>query len=318
MRGQGACGGDWAAIAVARRAIARGGSGWTKGCLFHCIWAARLSSTTRGEIHKTRGVGNLAQMTWRDAIAYILESSEQALHYKTIAEEIESKKLRTSLGATPANTVFALISSSIKSDGEKSPFIKTNPGIFMLRASVSEKNEKLKKEPILTEDTEEKKIVRCVGMYWHYDRVVWKSKPRLLGQQQSGAKEIGFSNQVGIYLLHDRSRVIYVGRSTDRPLGQRLFEHTRDRLNGRWDRFSWFGLKGVDNYGKLTEPTFEPTQTEIISLMEAILIEALEPPQNRKRGDDFSDIEYLQASDDEKTNQRQRALIEMLTKEIGG
>lgn len=33
--------------------------------------------------------------------------------------------------------------------------------------------------------------------------------------------------------------------------------------------------------------------------MEALLIEALEPPQNRKRGDEFRAIEYLQFEDPE-------------------
>jgi hypothetical protein len=33
--------------------------------------------------------------------------------------------------------------------------------------------------------------------------------------------------------------------------------------------------------------------------LEALLIEALEPPQNRKRGDDFSAIEYIQDIDPE-------------------
>jgi hypothetical protein len=33
--------------------------------------------------------------------------------------------------------------------------------------------------------------------------------------------------------------------------------------------------------------------------MEALLIEGLEPPQNRRRGDDFRAVEYLQAEDRE-------------------
>lgn len=153
-------------------------------------------------------------------------------------------------------------------------------------------------------------------MFWHASKVAWKTKPKLLGQQQQGAKAIDFSDQVGIYLLHDRNKVIYVGRCIDRPLGVRLAEHTKDRLNGRWDRFSWFGLKGVLDSGKLTAPDFSATQSEIISLMEAVLIEALEPAQNRKRGDDFSDIEYLQAEDREKKDQKKKALLGMLQSEM--
>jgi hypothetical protein len=37
----------------------------------------------------------------------------------------------------------------------------------------------------------------------------------------------------------------------------------------------------------------------LIGTLEALLIEALEPPQNRKRGDDFSLVEYLQDVDPE-------------------
>jgi hypothetical protein len=32
-------------------------------------------------------------------------------------------------------------------------------------------------------------------------------------------------------------------------------------------------------------------------MMEALLIEGLEPPQNRKRGEDFRAVEYLQMKD---------------------
>ena len=257
----------------------------------------------------------MPNMSWKDAIEQVLANAGEAMHYKTVAEEIDKQNLRSQLGATPANSVYATLHLSIKNDGEASPFIKTNPGTFMLKKLPSQ----MAVEYSATsedEDSEQRKVVKCAGMFWHADKVNWKSKPKILGQQQQGAKEINFCDQVGIYLLHDRSRVIYVGRSTDRPLGQRLYEHTRDRLNGRWDRFSWFGLKGVQDSGKLTEPHFSTSQNEIISLMEAILIEALEPPQNRKRGDDFSDIEYLQVADTEKKKQRKEALAKMLLSDI--
>ena len=37
----------------------------------------------------------------------------------------------------------------------------------------------------------------------------------------------------------------------------------------------------------------------MIGTLEALLIESLEPPQNRKRGDDFSAVEYIQDVDPE-------------------
>ncbi|RID92721.1 hypothetical protein D2N39_03310 [Gemmobacter lutimaris] len=253
----------------------------------------------------------MSDLAWKEAAIAVLTRSGQALHYKTIAEKIEEMKLRRSLDATPANTVFVAINNSIKNEGEVSPFIKTNPGIFMLRSETGAQIDVVRSADQESE-IETKSIVKSVGMYWHASKVIWRHKPRLLGQQQQGAKSIDFCEQVGIYLLYDRSRVIYVGRSVDRPLGVRLSEHTRDRLNGRWDRFSWFGLKGVDSTGKLGEPDFSVGIPQIISLMEAILIESLEPSQNRKRGDDFSDIEFLQIADQEKRNQTTQALLTMI------
>jgi len=38
--------------------------------------------------------------------------------------------------------------------------------------------------------------------------------------------------------------------------------------------------------------------TQMIPALEAILIEALEPRQNRKRGDDLAAVEYLQKEDE--------------------
>jgi hypothetical protein len=102
-------------------------------------------------------------------------------------------------------------------------------------------------------------------------------------------------DQRGVYLLHDVQRVIYVGQVADQPLGKRLSQHTIDRLNGRWDRFSWFGIRRVTTDGKLMDADLKNlTAANIITTLEALLIEGLEPPQNRKRGEDFGAVEYLQ------------------------
>jgi hypothetical protein len=46
--------------------------------------------------------------------------------------------------------------------------------------------------------------------------------------------------------------------------------------------------------------------------MEALLIEGLEPPQNRKRGDDFRAVEFIQVEDPEMTRRRLTGLMEEL------
>jgi hypothetical protein len=67
--------------------------------------------------------GNLdmaKEMTWRKAIDKVLGSSPTPLHYNDIAERIISEGLRKNPGATPAATVSAQISASIKHDGASS------------------------------------------------------------------------------------------------------------------------------------------------------------------------------------------------------
>jgi hypothetical protein len=105
--------------------------------------------------------------------------------------------------------------------------------------------------------------------------------------------------QIGIYLLNDGREIIYVGRAVERPLGKRLYEHTLDRLSSRWDRFTWFGVLPVSDDGKLGELPDTFSSSNLIPALEAILIEALEPRQNRKRGDDLASAEYIQKADPE-------------------
>ena len=53
----------------------------------------------------------------------------------------------------------------------------------------------------------------------------------------------------------------------------------------------------------------KPTVEIIIGMLEALLIEGLEPPQNRKRGNDFNAVEYLQAEDPEIEKQQMRKIL---------
>jgi hypothetical protein len=117
--------------------------------------------------------------------------------------------------------------------------------------------------------------------------------------QKIGAEPVDFSKQIGLYLLYDGREIIYVGRSTDRPLGRRLYEHTLDRLSSRWDRFSWFGVLPISEAGELGAIQDSFSSANLLPALEAVLIEALEPRQNRKRGDDLSSVEYIQKQDPE-------------------
>lgn len=254
------------------------------------------------------------ELTWREAIDKVLGAATTPLHYKEIADRIISDGLRRSLGATPAATVNAQISSSIK-HGVSSPYVRVAKGTFALAQSATTKaqpvKEKLTPNVEESEDTEEQyDIVSSFGMFWRRDAIQWAATPKLLGMQQLGATPVDFNKQLGIYLLYDGREVIYIGRTTDRPLGRRLFEHTFDRMAARWDRFSWFGLVPVSDSGQLGAFPATYEAAKIIPALEAILIEALEPRQNRKRGDDLSAVEYIQREDPEIQRKKVKASLE--------
>lgn len=247
----------------------------------------------------------MAERSWKDAITIVLTEAKEPLHYSDITERILARGLKTTSGATPDQTVNAQISGSIKHDGAASPFLRVAKGTFTLRLG----NGATPQQVIEPEAETSADVIRAFGIHWQREHVVWRRQPRLFGRQQVAAKSVDFGSQRGVYVLADHHSVVYVGRAADRPLGQRLYEHTLDRLSGRWNRFSWFGFYGVSDAGKLTEEPLTPTLSSIVSAFEAILIETLEPPQNRRRGDDFTGVEYIQDIDPELKEQELQATL---------
>jgi predicted GIY-YIG superfamily endonuclease len=78
-----------------------------------------------------------------------------------------------------------------------------------------------------------------------------EDRTKLLGKQQQDSVTVDFGKQIRVYFLHDAQGVVYVGRAFDQSLGRRLQQHTADRLNRRWNRFSWFGVYPVESDGTL-------------------------------------------------------------------
>jgi hypothetical protein len=264
-------------------------------------------------------IGNLP---WLEAIQQVLKESGKAMHYTDIAQEIVDRKLRMEVGATPAATVNANISWYLKHQPDKAPFERVDRGVYKLRqiaGAITDTPAPVQAPPEAEQETVEESagIIQAFGMFWRRDRLEWSNAPALLGQQQQGAKVVDFCDQRGVYLLHDGQRVVYVGQAADQPLGRRLNQHTTDRLNGRWDRFSWFGIRRVTADGKLVDVDLKNLAfADIITTLEALLIEGLEPPQNRKRGEDFRAVEYLQVEDPALKKKQKAAMIAELGAQI--
>jgi len=74
-------------------------------------------------------------MNVKTAAIQVLQQAGTALHAKDIAEQIMVAGLWQSGGKTPDATVSARLYSDIKSNGDKSPFVKVGPQTFALRDS---------------------------------------------------------------------------------------------------------------------------------------------------------------------------------------
>ena len=256
-------------------------------------------------------------MSWKSAIENVLKTSSEPMNCSDIALEIEKRGFRkaNALGATPANTISTIINLSLKNDGENSPFVRPARGLYNLKADLSHVLDEDEAEDVSSPVTG---IINALGMFWERSKVLWKTEPRLFGKQQLGAKPVDFGKQIGVYLLHDAQGVVYVGRAIDQSMGKRLQQHTTDRLSGRWDRFSWFGMYPVEENGslKFTADISNVAVKVVIATLEAVLIEGLEPRQNRRRGDDFEPIEFLQSEDPDIEAARRTSYLKELTAQI--
>lgn len=121
-------------------------------------------------------MGMAKAFTWRQAIDTVLGASTTPLHYKEIAGRIISSQLRPNLGATPAATVNAQISGSIKHEGGASPYVRVAKGAFSLKKTTATHSSPAKEKPTPTvEESEESEeqygIVSSFGMFWRRDAI---------------------------------------------------------------------------------------------------------------------------------------------------
>ena len=257
---------------------------------------------------------------WIEAIKSVLADAPGPMHYTDITDKVIERGLRPEgVGAIPAATVNGMMAYSINNEGTASPFVRVGRGLYALRtAQLEALHEPPGPEPTETSSSSQTTgVVNAFGMFWERGKVAWKNNPKILGKQQAGSTEVDFCQQKGVYLLHDAQGVVYVGKVTDQALGQRLFQHTYDRLSGRWTRFSWFGVYPVSEDGSLqTASDFQLSIDIVITTMEAVLIEGLEPRQNRRRGDDFQPVEFLQFEDPSLEIERKAAVLGELTRQL--
>ena len=72
------------------------------------------------------------------AIKRLLNEEQRPMHYLKITEEIINRGYWQTTGKTPEATVSARLSTDVKHKGDKSCFIRTQPGCYYLRENMEE------------------------------------------------------------------------------------------------------------------------------------------------------------------------------------
>ncbi|MBO7190472.1 MAG: hypothetical protein J6V55_07810 [Alistipes sp.] len=275
-------------------------------------------------------------MKWLDAIIKVLQNNKtesgdfEPMHYVDITNAIIDGNLRQKFGSTPQNTVNANITThpnlfnslglglyGLTEEGQKYAIkvIESQQIDVEQHVDVDELDDTQEAINIEIEKENKSKIIKIFGMFWDRTKINW-ADGKMEGQQNSKSDPLDFTNVRGIYLLYDGREVVYVGQALDSSILKRLKDHTRDRLSGRWNRFSWFGIDGINPDGSIakTEDVFNVNLGDLINSLEGILIEGLEPRQNRKQGNKFGD-EYIQVIDYEiQKEQALKVCIDLLGK----
>jgi len=152
-------------------------------------------------------------------------------------------------------------------------------------------------------------LVRNYGLFWRRNLIYFgrgRNAGHLKGTPVGGrtSDPIDFRDQQGVYCLYDDNfRLVYVGQAggkNNQRLFQRLRQHRKDALSARWSKFSWFGILQTTKDGLRAEKkSIQPKVGEVLNHIEAILIAAAEPVQNRQGGRFGKKvIEFLQWEDE--------------------
>ena len=253
----------------------------------------------------------MPEMSLQDAVRRVLRETAEPLHYREIADIIAAERYRESMGATPDKTVAAAL-SAMRRNGEDYSL----PGRrgFYVSAPLGA-DQSASASPDDDDPTDDSQVrIQAYGLYWERDKVEWdanRGQVELLGRQNRAADPVDFADQQGVYLLHQMQTVTYVGRTAAAQNGLfgRLRDHVRNpRRSGRWDRFSWFGLRPVNEDGTLGGIPQALTTDLLITILEAVLIETYLPSFNDKSGDLMGEL-YEQVIDPDIAKERAAELL---------
>ena len=186
------------------------------------------------------------------------------------------------LGAVPFRTVFNHVEDFIRDGGDDCPIIKVPPDEYILRDNAMPDIllNASKKPSTAVKDTERRSgVVTCIGNNWRREKILWTSKPKIIGHQW--LTPVDFCEQIGVYTLHgDKCKIVYVGHTADRSLGECLNSHNMDDLEKKWVTFSFFGFRPVADDGTLGQLPRSYKMAGILNSLVKMVLELTYPSLN--------------------------------------
>ena len=161
--------------------------------------------------------------------------------------------------------------------------------------------------------SQDKNMITHYGLFWSERSVFWgrqRKRGELLGRIKPDLDRRGastkeerenaenFRDYVGIYCLYAGGELLYVGEAglgTRSTLFKRLRDHRKGPMSGRWDKFSWFGCKRLEEQ----EESPKITHLDALAQLEAILISITNPRFNKQSGTFANAVQVFQAAHDE-------------------
>ena len=229
-------------------------------------------------------------------IEQILSNSSSPIDYEQIAVELADKGMIHPFGVMPRRQICSIIENAIIQAADRCPFVKTYPGVYIARAIASPGQLRAAKKALLPEMNFNKTgIITCYGQMWSRDRIIWTPKPQIFGCQYQESPKIDFAKQIGIYALHSEDGTpVYIDYTLEKMLGECLYGHTEDRLSGRWDRFSFYGLLPINEEGSFGPLPSECKIEDVMASMRSIIVEVSQPRATRRYFDYFSTLLFVQ------------------------
>jgi hypothetical protein len=169
-------------------------------------------------------------------------------------------------------------------------------------------------------------LIHTLGLYWRAENVYWgagSNAGKLLGVPATAltSTPIDFRDQVGFYALYNDYKLVYVGQvgSGNNTLLGRLKAHQKYNLRGRWNQFSWFGLRHVLMSGKLSNVNTQahPSLNVVLDHIEAVLIEVAEPYMNGQGGRFGSGVKWYNQIRDPRLGLTNHEMLKELCEKAG-